>query len=67
MYVTNLSNRECEENQLKAVKVTIPSLQPISFVHSARFHDSKRVKTFAKEIYGYFSEDLINPLPLPFS
>ncbi|MFL0584949.1 YcaO-like family protein [Solibacillus silvestris] len=67
IYVTDLTNVECEENGLRAVKVTIPSLQPISFVHGARYLKSDRLETVAQKLYGYYDEKLINPEPLPFS
>lgn len=65
--VTDLTNRECLENNLKAVMVTVPTLQPISFVHRARYLDSDRIRNYAKDIYGEFREDMINHKPLPFS
>jgi ribosomal protein S12 methylthiotransferase accessory factor len=67
VYVTDLTNRECIENHLKAVKVTIPTLQPISFVHQSRYLDSNRIRTYAEDLYGIYREDMINHSPLPFS
>ncbi|EFI66952.1 YcaO-like family protein [Lysinibacillus capsici] len=67
VYVTDLTSRECREQGLCAVKVTIPSLQPISFVHSARYLKSQRLESFATQMFGYYDEELINEEPLPFS
>lgn len=67
IYVTDITNVECDEKGLRAVKVTIPTLQPISFVYSARYLKSDRLKTVAQELYGYYDENFINPEPLPFS
>ena len=65
--MTDLTSRECREQGLCAVKVTIPSLQPISFVHSARYLKSQRLESFATQMFGYYDEELINEEPLPFS
>jgi len=67
VYVTDITNKECDEKGLRAVKVTIPTLQPISFVHSARYLKSERLKKVAQGLYGYYKESFINPEPLPFS
>lgn len=67
VYITDLTTRECREKNLRAVKVTIPSLQPISFIYSARYLKSNRLKTFATQMYGYYDENLVNKEPLPFS
>ncbi|MGE7917634.1 YcaO-like family protein [Viridibacillus sp. NPDC093762] len=67
VYVTDLTTRECREQGLRAVKVTIPSLQPISFIHSARYLKSSRLESVATRMFGYYNEELINEEPLPFS
>lgn len=67
IYVTDLTNRECRERGIKAVKVNIPSLQPISFVHRSRFLCHKRIKEYSIEKLGYYDFEKLNSMPLPFS
>lgn len=67
IYVTDLTNRECRERGIKAVKVNIPSLQPISFVHRSRFLCHKRIKEYSIEKLGHYEFEKLNLMPLPFS
>lgn len=67
IYVTDMTNRECYENDLRAVKVTVPTLQPISFVHRSRYLDSRRIQGYAERQYGSFDFSMINDKPLAFS
>jgi ribosomal protein S12 methylthiotransferase accessory factor len=66
IYVTDLTNRECIENNLNAVKVTIPSLQPISFIYKSRFLNSDRIREFSRSVYGSYNDSMINHKPFPF-
>ena len=67
IYVTDLTNRECKDRGIKAVKVNIPSLQPISFIHSSRYLGHYRIEEYAKKIGLDFNENEINKYPLAFS
>ena len=67
IYITDLTNRECRERGIKAVKVNIPSLQPISFVHRSRFLCHKRIKEYSIEKLGHYEFEKLNLMPLPFS
>lgn len=67
VYAADLTTRECRELELYAVKIIIPTLQPISFVYRARYLDSKRIKDYAKKAFGKYEESMINELPLAFA
>lgn len=67
VYVTDMSCREVLEKDFKSVKVIIPQLQPISFVYRSRFLDTKRIKQFAKPLYGEEYLTKLNHYPLAFS
>ncbi|NWK83667.1 YcaO-like family protein [Staphylococcus sp. GSSP0090] len=64
---SDISCREVEEENFKAVKVVIPEMQPISFVYKSRFLATKRLKEFAIPIYGENYISKINHFPLAFS
>lgn len=67
IYVTDLTNRECIDRDIKAVKVNIPSLQPISFIHSSRYLGHYRIEEYAMKYRGCFNQNDINKYPLAFS
>ncbi|MGU7946668.1 YcaO-like family protein [Streptococcus suis] len=67
IYVTDLTNRECIDRGIKAVKVNIPSLQPISFIHNSRYLGHYRIEEYAMKHSDYFNRDDINEYPLAFS
>ena len=54
----DLTTDELRDVGLWAVRVIIPALMPISFVHRARFLGTPRLG---------IAEDLVNPDPLPFA
>lgn len=61
--VRDISSREAIEENLKVVRVIIPQLQPISFVYSSRFLDSKRLREFMSQK----NIEEFNEMPLAFS
>ena len=56
--VLDLTTDELREVGLWVMRVVIPALMPISFVHRARFLGTPRLG---------IAEDLVNPDPLPFA
>jgi ribosomal protein S12 methylthiotransferase accessory factor len=66
--VIDLSTDELREVGLWVVRVIIPELVPISFVHRARFLGTPRLQERARRRYGNTSfQASINPNPLPFA
>lgn len=61
--VRDISSREAIEENLKVVRVIVPQLQPISFVYSSRFLNSKRLREYMSKHNVYE----INKMPLAFS
>lgn len=66
-YVIDISCREVLERNYRAVKVVIPEVQPISFIHRSRYLDSDRFVRLAKDKYGNKYKKHINNMPLAFS
>lgn len=63
-----LTTDELSENGLRAVRVVIPQLMPMSYVSKARFLAHPRLHHYAETIMNKaFTEDLVNPLPQPFA
>ncbi|NAM30955.1 YcaO-like family protein [Staphylococcus epidermidis] len=67
VFATDITCREVIAKDLKAVKVVIPELQPISFVYNSRYLASNRLKEFGEYIYGKNYLNKLNPYPLAFS
>jgi ribosomal protein S12 methylthiotransferase accessory factor len=62
----DLTTDELRTVGLWAVRVVIPRLMPISFVHRARYLGTPRLYTYGAEPRT-ITEDDINPDPLPFA
>ncbi len=63
----DLTTDELASVGLHAVRVVIPQLMPISFMHRARFLGSERLRAFAS-VHGFSSDmESLNHAPLPFA
>lgn len=67
-YAVDITTDEGARNGFTSVKVTVPALVPLSFVHSTRYLGTPRLY----ELPGFFSqqaraEEDINPWPQPFA
>lgn len=68
VYVVDISTRESELAGIFVVKVVIPALMPLSFVHSARFLRHPRLIDGPKAMgYAGRTIDTVNPMPQPFA
>ena len=63
----DLTTAELREAGLWAVRVVVPELMPISFVHRARFLGTPRLYRYAESKGRPLTEEEINPNPLPFA
>lgn len=64
----DLTTDEARRSGMRAVRVIIPSLMPLSFVHRARFLGTKRLYDAPVKMgYGIRTQDDINPDPQPFA
>jgi len=64
----DLTTDEARRCGLYAVRVIIPSLQPLSFIHRARFLGHPRLYQAPEAMgYGVKQEVEINPMPQPFA
>lgn len=67
-YVVNLTSREVNDAGLFCVRVVVPQLMPLSFVHLAQFRGSRRLyEAPANMGYIIHREDDLNPWPQPFA
>ncbi|MGF7050659.1 ribosomal protein S12 methylthiotransferase accessory factor [Paenibacillus sp. DS2015] len=68
IFAVDLSTDESERAGMKAVRVIIPTLQPLSFSHRARFLGTNRLyKAVEKMGYGLRTEAQITTYPQPFA
>lgn len=67
IYVVDMTTRKAKDSNYKIVKVIIPSLQPLSFVHSARYIGHYRLKEYSNLIYGKYDEEKISEYPVAFA
>lgn len=67
-YAVNLTCREVDDAGFFCVRVVIPQLMPLSFVHNAQFRGSNRLYA-APANMGYIvhKEEDLNPWPQPFA
>lgn len=64
----DLTTDELDRNGLRAVRVVIPQLMPLSYATRARFLAHPRLFDYAEAIgMKGFSADMVNPLPQPFA
>ena len=64
----DLTTEELRDAGLWVVRVVIPELLPISFVHRARFLGTRRLYEYSnKSGRTNFTEEEVNPAPLPFA
>lgn len=63
-----LTTDDLRESGLRAVRVVIPQLMPMSYVSLARFLDHPRLRQYGEQVCGVpFTPDMVNPLPQPFA
>lgn len=68
VYAVDLSTDEAVRAGMKVVKVLIPSLQPISFNHRARYLGHPRLYEAPRKMgYRTLDENQLNPWPQPFA
>ncbi|EJY6944080.1 hypothetical protein OGB75_002348 [Staphylococcus pseudintermedius] len=67
VYCVDITCREVKKNNYKAIKIVIPQLQPISFVHKSRYLESERLKKIAINYYGKDYFENLNHMPIAFS
>jgi ribosomal protein S12 methylthiotransferase accessory factor len=68
IFAVDLTTDEARRSGFKAVRVLIPTLQPLSFIHRARYLGSKRLYQAPINMgYGPRHEENINPMPMPFA
>lgn len=67
-YVVNMTSREVNDAGLFCVRVIVPQLMPLSFVHTTQFRGSRRLYD-APANMGYVvrREEDLNPWPQPFA
>lgn len=64
----DLTTDELRDVGLWAVRVVVPQLMPVSFVHRARFLGTPRLRDFvARRTGAPWAEDRVNPSPIPFA
>ena len=63
----DLSTDELRRAGLWVVRVVIPGLLPVSFVHRARHLGSPRLYDYVARVRGPLDESDINPSPIPFA
>jgi ribosomal protein S12 methylthiotransferase accessory factor len=64
----DLTPNELRERGLWVVRVLVPELMPLSFIHRARYLGTPRLWThWRSEGFGPVEEALINPCPMPFA
>ncbi|GID30467.1 YcaO-like family protein [Paractinoplanes brasiliensis] len=63
----DLTTEELREAGLWVVRVVVPQLMPISFVHRARFLGTPRLTGYVGRTRPGFTESDANPDPLPFA
>lgn len=67
-YAVNLTTREVADAGLFCVRVVVPKLMPLSFVHAAQFRGSRRLyEAPAAMGYPVRGESELNPWPQPFA
>jgi ribosomal protein S12 methylthiotransferase accessory factor len=63
-----LTTDDLREGGLRAVRVVIPQLMPMSYVSAARFLAHPRLAQYGELVTGApFTADMVNPLPQPFA
>jgi ribosomal protein S12 methylthiotransferase accessory factor len=63
-----LTTDELRQNGLRAIRVVIPQLMPMSYVTKARFLAHPRLYQYAEAVNGAsFTPEMVNPLPQPFA
>ncbi|WP_338844658.1 YcaO-like family protein [Massilia sp. W12] len=63
-----LTTEDLRESGLRAVRVVIPQLMPMSYVTMARFLAHPRLSQYGELVTGApFTADMVNPLPQPFA
>ena len=68
VYITELTTDELREVGLRAVRVIIPQLMPMTPVYRARFLGHKRLYDYPlKAGYGEVTEATLNHAPQPFA
>jgi ribosomal protein S12 methylthiotransferase accessory factor len=68
VFIVDMTTDEAVRCGFRTVKVIIPSLQPLSFVHRARYLGHKRLYAAALNLgLGHRTEADINPNPSPFA
>ncbi len=68
VYVTEITTDELQEVGLRAVRVIIPELMPMTPVYRARFLAHKRLYDYPlKAGFGAVTEDTLNHAPQPFA
>lgn len=64
----DLTTDELRDVGLRTVRVLIPELVPLSFIHRARYLGTPRIYAhWRAEGYGPVGEEHINPCPMPFA
>lgn len=64
----DLTTDELRRNGLRAIRVVIPQLMPMSYVTKARFLAHPRLYQYAQAVNGApFTPEMVNPLPQPFA
>lgn len=63
-----LTTGDLRDNGLRAIRVVIPQLMPMSYVSLARFLDHPRLRQYGEQVCGReFTPDMVNLLPQPFA
>jgi ribosomal protein S12 methylthiotransferase accessory factor len=63
-----LTTDDLRDSGLRAIRVVIPQLMPMSYVSLARFLDHPRLRQYGEHVHGRpFTADMVNPLPQPFA
>jgi ribosomal protein S12 methylthiotransferase accessory factor len=66
--VVELTTDELRAAGMRAVRVVIPQLMPMSYVSAVRFLAHPRLYQYAEKVTGKpFSADMVNPFPQPFA
>lgn len=68
IYAVNMTSREVSDAGMFCVRVIIPQLMPLSFVHSAQFRGTPRLYSAPANMgYDVHKEEDLNPWPQPFA
>lgn len=63
-----LTTDDLRANGLRAIRVVIPQLMPMSYVSRARFLAHPRLSQYGEQVTGVpFAAHMVNPLPQPFA